>query len=91
MLLYAQHEGKNQRGPTGKIHAFVEGNPAGKGLVKFEDNTFWNFSNELDEQGKKFNYRILNSFLNYYFHVDAQSDIKQRFLPFSYEWHKYKI
>jgi hypothetical protein len=40
MLLYAQHEGKNQRGPTGKIHAFVEGNPAGKGLVKFEDNTF---------------------------------------------------
>jgi hypothetical protein len=24
----------------GKIYAFVEGNPAGKGLVKFEDDTF---------------------------------------------------
>jgi hypothetical protein len=32
--------------------------------VKFEDDTFWKFSNELDEQGKKFNYRILNSLLN---------------------------
>lgn len=45
--------GKISGDPLAKIYTFVEGNPAGKGLVKFEDNTFWKFSNELDEQGKK--------------------------------------